>query len=112
MPLTLPSYLCVPELAQAGRGGRGTPLLSPGSTLEAQLQPCSARTGAQPATALLAPMALGARWRHLALTHLTADTRYLDAFKPKQGQASNRISLCSQAFVPANLGKDLERMKV
>ena len=30
---------------------------------------------------------------------------------PKQGQASNRISLCSQASVPANLGKDLKRMK-
>lgn len=62
---------------------RNTPPVPGGRTLEAQLQPCSAHTGAQPATALPRPMALGPVETLGSDALLTADTRYLHAFKPK-----------------------------
>ena len=62
---------------------RNAPPVPGGHTLEARLQPCSARTGAQPATALPRPMALGPVETLGSDALLTADTRYLDAFKPE-----------------------------
>lgn len=72
------------ELAQAGRGGRGRPPPVPRDrALEARLQPRSARTGAQPAATLPRPVAPGPVETLGSDALLTADTRYLDAFKPE-----------------------------
>ena len=83
-PLSVSAQLSVSwELAQAG-GGRGRPPPVPrGCALDARLQPCSARTGAQPAATLPRPVAPGPVETLGSDALLTADTRYLDAFKPE-----------------------------
>ena len=73
--------LC-PRAGSGWEGWQRNALPVPGGrTLEAWLQPCSARTGGQPATALPRPMALGPGEMLGSDALLTADTRYLDAFK-------------------------------